>query len=185
LVADWLDLVVALVTPVLRPCRSCRGKPTFGKTAVGGLLSSSPGSGLPRWNRQPAAGIAGPPSRAGLHTFKPWRLMGCQPASSSARGMPHKSHGLAWGFDGFFCSPKSRLFPSKSQDSSSALEVAGSEAKSRGIPLAASSHTGFRLDPASSCEPARCLLGTCAALGFDPTARPAQCASGQCPIPSL
>jgi hypothetical protein len=91
LVADWLDLVVALVTPVLRLCRSCRGQPTFGETAVGGLLSSSPGSGLPRWNRQPAVGTAGPLGGAGLLVFEPWRLLGRQPANSSARGMPHKS----------------------------------------------------------------------------------------------
>jgi hypothetical protein len=57
---------VALVIPVLRLCRSCRGRPTFGETAVGGLLSSSPGSGLPRWKCQPAAGTAGPPGGAGF-----------------------------------------------------------------------------------------------------------------------
>jgi hypothetical protein len=59
LVADWLDLVMALVTPVLGLCRSCRGQPTFGETAVGWFLSSSSGSGLPRWKRQPAVGTAG------------------------------------------------------------------------------------------------------------------------------
>jgi hypothetical protein len=91
LAADWLDLVVALVTPILCPCRSCRGQPTFSKTAVGGFLSSAPGSGLPRWNRQPAAGTAGPPGRAGLLIPEPWRLLGCQPTSSPALGMPHKS----------------------------------------------------------------------------------------------
>jgi hypothetical protein len=34
LVADWLDLVVVLVTPVLGLCRSCQGQLTFGETAV-------------------------------------------------------------------------------------------------------------------------------------------------------
>jgi hypothetical protein len=82
---------VALVTSVLGLCRSCRGQPTFGETAVGGLLSSSPGSGLPRWKCQPATGTAGPPGGAGLLVFEPWRLLGRQPADSSARGMPHKS----------------------------------------------------------------------------------------------
>jgi hypothetical protein len=51
---------VALVTPVLGLCRSCRGQPTFGKTAVGRLLSSLRGSGSPWWRCQPAAGAAGP-----------------------------------------------------------------------------------------------------------------------------
>jgi hypothetical protein len=62
---------VALVTPVLGLYRSCRGLPTFGKTAIGGLLSSSPGSGSPRWNRQPAASAAGPSDGAGLLVLEP------------------------------------------------------------------------------------------------------------------
>jgi hypothetical protein len=57
---------VALVIPVLGHYRSCRGQPTLGETAIGGLLSSSPGSGYPWWNRQPAAGAAGPSGGAGL-----------------------------------------------------------------------------------------------------------------------
>jgi hypothetical protein len=89
LVADWLGPVVALVTPVLCLCRSCRGQPTFGETAIGGLLSSSPGSGSPRWSRQPAAGAAGPSGGADLLILEPWRFLGRQPADSSARGMPH------------------------------------------------------------------------------------------------
>jgi hypothetical protein len=88
-IADWLGPVVALVTPVLCLFRSCRGQPTFGEIAVGGLLSSSPGSGLPQWNRQPAAGTAGPPGGAGLLIFEPWRFLGRQPANSLAHGMPH------------------------------------------------------------------------------------------------
>jgi hypothetical protein len=59
---------MALVTPVLGLCRSCRGQPTFGEIAVGRLLSSSPGSGSPRRNRQPAAGVAGPSDGASLLT---------------------------------------------------------------------------------------------------------------------
>jgi hypothetical protein len=82
---------VALVTPVLGLCRSCRGQPTFGETAVGELLSSSPGSGSPRWSRQPAACAAGPSDGAGLLVIEPWRLLGHQPANSSACGMLHKS----------------------------------------------------------------------------------------------
>jgi hypothetical protein len=82
---------VALVTPVLGYYRSCRGQPAFGKTAVGWFLSSLSGPGLPRWKRQPAVGAAGPSGEAGPLVFKPWRLLGCQPSDSSARGMPHKS----------------------------------------------------------------------------------------------
>jgi hypothetical protein len=89
LIADWLGPVVALVTPVLCLCRSCRGQPTFGKIAIGVLLSSSPGSGSPWWNRQPATGAAGPPGGAGLLILEPRRFLGRQPADSSARGMPH------------------------------------------------------------------------------------------------
>jgi hypothetical protein len=62
---------VALVTPVLGLCRSYRGKPSFSETAVGGLLSSSPGSGSPRWNRQPDAGATGPSGGAGLLILEP------------------------------------------------------------------------------------------------------------------
>jgi hypothetical protein len=65
------------------------GQPTFGETAVGRLLSSSPSSGSPRWNRQPVAGAAGPSGGAGLLILEPRRLLGCQPAYSSAHGMPH------------------------------------------------------------------------------------------------
>jgi hypothetical protein len=82
---------VALVTPVLGLCRSCRGQPTFGETAIGELLSSSPGSGSPQWSRQPVAGAAGLSDGAGLLVLKPWRLLGRQPAFSSACGMPYKS----------------------------------------------------------------------------------------------
>jgi hypothetical protein len=49
LLAGWWSLVVAGVTPVLCLCRSCRDQATFGDTAVGGILSSSSGSGSPRW----------------------------------------------------------------------------------------------------------------------------------------
>jgi hypothetical protein len=91
LIADWLSPVVAFVTPVLCLCRSCRGQPTFGETAVGGLLSLSPGSGSPRWNRQPAAGAAGPLDGVGLLVLEPWRFLGRQPAYCSALGTPHKS----------------------------------------------------------------------------------------------
>jgi hypothetical protein len=80
---------VALVTPVLGLCRSCRGQPTFGEAAVGRLFSSSPGSGSPQWSRLPAAGAAGPSDGAGLLVLRSWRLLGRQPAFSSARGMPH------------------------------------------------------------------------------------------------
>jgi hypothetical protein len=41
LLADWLSPGVAGVTPVRRFCRSCRGQATFGKAAVGEILSSS------------------------------------------------------------------------------------------------------------------------------------------------
>jgi hypothetical protein len=40
------------------------------------------------------------------------------------------------------------LFPSKSQDSSFGLEVAGLEVKSRGMSLAVSGRTGSKTDPA-------------------------------------
>jgi hypothetical protein len=82
---------VAGVTPVLCPWRSCRDQTTFGDIAVGGILSSSPGSGSPRWNRQPAAGAAGPLAGAGLSYLMPWRLLGRQPAYSAALGIPLKS----------------------------------------------------------------------------------------------
>jgi hypothetical protein len=82
---------VALVTPILGLCRSCRGQPTFGEAAVGRLLSSSPGSSSPRWSRKPAAGAAGPSDGAGLLVLKPWGLLGRQPAYCSARGTPYKS----------------------------------------------------------------------------------------------
>jgi hypothetical protein len=61
---------MALVTPVLGLCRSYQGQPTFGDIVVEGLLSSSPGSGSPRLNRQPAAGAAGPSGGAGLFILK-------------------------------------------------------------------------------------------------------------------
>jgi hypothetical protein len=77
------------------------------------------------------------------------------------------------------------LFLSKSQDSPSGLEVAGFEARSRGIPPAVLRRTGSRLNPAGGREPVCCLLGTCAALGLAPMLRPVQCASGQRPVPSL
>jgi hypothetical protein len=35
-------VVVALVTPVLRPCRSCRDHPTFGQTTVRKLCRHRP-----------------------------------------------------------------------------------------------------------------------------------------------
>jgi hypothetical protein len=54
-------------------------------------LSSSPGSGSPRWSRQPAAGAAGPSGGAGLLVLEPWRFLGRQPADSMALGMPPKS----------------------------------------------------------------------------------------------
>jgi hypothetical protein len=54
-------------------------------------LSSSPGSGLPRRSRQPAAGAAGPSGGAGLLVLKPWGLLGCRPAYCPARGAPPKS----------------------------------------------------------------------------------------------
>jgi hypothetical protein len=91
LLAGWWRPVVAGVTPVLCPWRSCRGQTTFGNTAVGGILSSSPGSGSPRWSRQPAAGAAGLLAGAGLSYLTPWRLLGHQPAYSAALGIPLKS----------------------------------------------------------------------------------------------
>jgi hypothetical protein len=66
LIAGWLSLVVACVTPVLCLRRPCQGQANFGETAVGGFLSSSPSSGSPRWSRQPATGAAGPSGGAGL-----------------------------------------------------------------------------------------------------------------------
>jgi hypothetical protein len=89
LIADWLGPVMAFITPVLHLCRSCRGQPTFDETTVGGLLSSSPGSGSPWWSRQPAAGVASPLGGADLLILEPWRFLGRQPADSSACGMPH------------------------------------------------------------------------------------------------
>jgi hypothetical protein len=82
---------VALITLVLGLCRSCRGQPTFGEAPIGGLLSSSPGSGSLRWNRQPAAGAAGPSDGAGLLVLRSWRLLGHHPAYCLALGMPYKS----------------------------------------------------------------------------------------------
>jgi hypothetical protein len=91
LLAGWWSPVVAGVTPILCLCRSCRDQATFGNTAVGGILSSSSGSGSPRWSRQPTAGAAGPLARASLPYLTPWRLLGCQPADSAALGIPLKS----------------------------------------------------------------------------------------------
>jgi hypothetical protein len=82
---------MALVTPILGLCRSCRGQPTFGETAVGGLSSSSLGSGSPWWNCQPAASVAVPLDGAGLLVLKLRGLPGHQPAYCSARGTPYKS----------------------------------------------------------------------------------------------
>jgi hypothetical protein len=79
---------VAGIMPVLRLYRSCRGHTTFGEIAVGGILSSSPGSGSPRWSRQPAAGAAGPLDGADPLDLAPWRFLGCQPADSTALGVP-------------------------------------------------------------------------------------------------
>jgi hypothetical protein len=67
------------------------GQATFGETAVGGILSSSLGSGSPRWSRQLAAGVAGPSGRAGLLNLAPWRFLGCQPADSTDLSIPQKS----------------------------------------------------------------------------------------------
>jgi hypothetical protein len=91
LLAGWWSLDVACVMPILCLCRSCWGQATFGETAVGGSLSSSPGSGSPRWSRRPAAGAAGPSGRAGLLNLAPWRFLGCQPVDSTALGIPQKS----------------------------------------------------------------------------------------------
>jgi hypothetical protein len=91
LLAGCWSLDVACVMPVLRLCRSYRGQATFGETAVGGILSSSPGSGSPRWSCQPADGAASPLGRAGLLDLAPWRFLGCQPADSTALGIPQKS----------------------------------------------------------------------------------------------
>jgi hypothetical protein len=82
---------VVCVTPILCLCQSCRGQATFGKTAVGGILSSSLGSGSPWWSRQPAAGTAGPLARAGLPYLTPWRLLGHQLAGRATLGIPPKS----------------------------------------------------------------------------------------------
>jgi hypothetical protein len=82
---------MACVTPVLCLCQPCQGWATFGDTAVGGFLSSSPGSGSPWWSRQPAAGVAGHSGGAGLLILEPWRFLGCQLADSTALGIPHKS----------------------------------------------------------------------------------------------
>jgi hypothetical protein len=89
--ADWLSPGVAGVTLVPRLCRSCRGQATFAEAAVGGILSSLPGSGSPRWSRQPTAGVAGPLDGAGLRDLAPWRFLGRQPANSAALGLPWKS----------------------------------------------------------------------------------------------
>jgi hypothetical protein len=51
------------------------GPAHFGEIAVGGLLSSSPGSGHPRWNRQPATSAVGPLGGAGLLIFTSWRFL--------------------------------------------------------------------------------------------------------------
>jgi hypothetical protein len=91
LLAGWWSPVVAGVTPVLCLCRSCRGRATFGDPAVGGILSSSPGSGSPWWSRQPAAGAADPLAGAGLPYLTPWRLLGRQTADRAALGIPLKS----------------------------------------------------------------------------------------------
>jgi hypothetical protein len=79
------------VTPVLCSWRSCRGQTAFGDIAVGGILSSPPSSGSPRWSHQPAAGAAGPLAGTGLSYLTPWRLLGHQPAYSAALGIPLKS----------------------------------------------------------------------------------------------
>jgi hypothetical protein len=91
MLAGWWSPVVAGVTPVLCLYRSCRGQATFGDTAIGGILSSSPDSGSPQWSRQPAAGAAGPLAGAGLLYLTPWRLLGRQPADSAALGIPLKT----------------------------------------------------------------------------------------------
>jgi hypothetical protein len=95
LLAGWWSLDVACVMSVLCLCRSCRGQATFGEIAVGGILSSSPGFGSPRWSRQPAAGAAGPSGRAGLLILAPWRFGQSRSsylrAGSTALGVPQKS----------------------------------------------------------------------------------------------
>jgi hypothetical protein len=79
-------------------------------------------SGSPRWSLQPAASAAGPLDGAGLPDLAPWRFLGRQLADSDALGIPRKSsprhwplklaksHGLAWGFSGFYSSPKLARF---------------------------------------------------------------------------
>jgi hypothetical protein len=91
LLADWSSLGVACITPILRLCRSCWGQATFGEATVGRVVSSLPSSSSPRWSRQPAAGIAGPLARASPLYLAPWRLLGRQPADSTALGIPLKS----------------------------------------------------------------------------------------------
>jgi hypothetical protein len=91
LLAGWWSLDVACITSVLCLCRSCRGQATFGETAVGGILSSSPDSSSPQWSRQPAAGVAGPSGRASLLILAPLRFLGRQPVDSAALGIPQKS----------------------------------------------------------------------------------------------
>jgi hypothetical protein len=86
--AGLWSLDMAYVIPVLYLCRSCQGQATFGDTAVGGILSASPGSSSPRWSRQPAAGASGPLGRAGLLNLAPWRFLGRHPADCTALGMP-------------------------------------------------------------------------------------------------
>jgi hypothetical protein len=89
--AGWLSPGVADVTPVPRLCRSCRGQATFGKAAVGEILSSLPSSGSPLWSRRPAAGAAGPLDGVGLPDLAPWRFLGRQSADGTALGLPWKS----------------------------------------------------------------------------------------------
>jgi hypothetical protein len=89
--AGWWSPVVAGVTPVLCLYQSCRGRATFGDIAIGGILSSSSGSGSPRWSRQPAAGAAGPLTGAGLPFLTPWTLLGRQPTDRAALGIPLRS----------------------------------------------------------------------------------------------
>jgi hypothetical protein len=104
LLAGWWSPVMAGVTPILCLCRSCRGQATFGDTAVGGVLSSSPGSGSPRWSRQPAVGAAGPLAGAGPLYLTLWGLLGDQPADSATLGIPLKSsprqHQWPWALRG-------------------------------------------------------------------------------------
>jgi hypothetical protein len=70
------------------PLSILSGQATFGETAVGGILSSSPGSGSLRWSHQPAAGAAGPLDGAGLLVLALWRFLGRQPTDSVAPGIP-------------------------------------------------------------------------------------------------